>query len=248
MGGVGLGWWHLFGTSIPAAQFVGAAISTWQAEHGVAEVPATVEPAHWRTDFAALDAVTQQVPLKDGQTWGLLHVPSWAARGRATMPIKAGVSDSVLATGAAGWYPETAKPGQLGNFALAAHRRTRGNSFRHTIDLVPGDDFVVVEQGAAWMKFTISAQRIVAATEDQVLLPVPGIPGAEASERLITLTTCGDANGGQWGNTHRVITHGVLTGWLPRLAEHPGSRSPPPSGAALPTGGAATPQVPVGVG
>jgi sortase A len=211
---VGYGWWFLWGDSIPAQRAMDNALHEWRS----AAPPTTQAPTAWRTDL-------DNTPLLDAEdlhgTFGVLHVPAWAGLVRTDMPIKAGVSDPILATGAAGWYPDTAGPGEVGNFGLAAHRRTRGNSFLHTIDLVPGVDVVVVETAAAWLRYEITDNRIVPAHYLDALLPVPGAPDDDPSARKITLTTCATADGGQWGNTHRVITHGVLTGWLPREARPP---------------------------
>lgn len=216
-------WWRLWGDSIPAHRAMDAALEQW----ATTTAPAPAEVAQWRTDVG-------NVPVPDRGTltgtWGVLHVPSWHERVRGEMPVKHGVSDRVLDTGAAGWIPETEAPGELGNFVLSAHRRTRGNSFLHTIDLVPGHDIVILEHEQAWLRFEIREHLIVPADDQEVILPVPGDPYGVPEVQLITLTTCGTATGGQWGNSHRVISHGQLTGWLYR---HDGT---PPEVAALRTG------------
>ena len=69
----------------------------------------------------------------------MLHVPSWEGRTRGNMPILEGTSNYVLNKAAAGHYLRSAYPGEVGNFGLAAHRRTKGNSFRYLPDLRRGD-------------------------------------------------------------------------------------------------------------
>ena len=48
-------------------------------------------------------------------------------------------------------------------------------------------------------------------SEVSVIAPVPGEPGAEPTERLITLTTCHP----MFSARERFIVHGVLDYWAP---------------------------------
>jgi sortase A len=205
---IGAAWWRIWGDSIPAHRAIDTAIAAFRAEY-----PTLDGIAEWRTD---IENVHLLEPNDLSGTWGVLHVPSWAGQVRGQMPIKAGTSDHVLNTGAAGHYPETAAPGEVGNFGLAAHRRTRGNSFRLLPDLAPGVDIVIVEHAAAWLRYEITSHEIVDRTNLDVLLPVPGDPHAAPVEQLMTLTTCHGLTTGEWGNSHRWITYATLTGWIPR--------------------------------
>src|SRR4051812_8193630 len=53
------------------------------------------------------------------------------------VPVLEGTSDTVLATGF-GHYADTAEAGQVGNFAVAAHRVTHGQPLRDMPDLRAG--------------------------------------------------------------------------------------------------------------
>lgn len=78
---------------------------------------------------------------------------------------------------------------------------------------MPGD-LIVVETPALLLRCEISGQEFVTKNDGAPLMPVPGHPEKAPTERLITLSTCGDRNGVQWGNSHRIRGHGHLTGWL----------------------------------
>ncbi|MBS4797277.1 MAG: class E sortase, partial [Actinomyces sp. oral taxon 181] len=61
------------------------------------------------------------------ELYGVIHVPSW---NWMKIPLGEGTTGSVIDQGWAGHYKDTAQPGQVGNFSVAAHRRSYGNSFR----------------------------------------------------------------------------------------------------------------------
>lgn len=232
LGAMGYGWWHLWGTDIPAERELSAQMEEWRTMNAIPYyllnggngddwcledsiyLDSLFEgmPIEWCSTFNNLPKIEEL-----DSTFGILHVPSWAGRVRGEMPLRVGTEDHIIDFGAAGWYPETAKPGQVGNFALAAHRRTRGNSFRYTIELIPHEDVVVVELSDIWLKYEIISQEIIPADNDTALLPVPHDADAIPTQRFITMTTCGTATGGQWGNSHRIVTLGELVAWAPRV-------------------------------
>ena len=132
------------------------------------------------------------------------------------MPILQGTSLDVLGRGV-GHYKDSAMPGQIGNFAVAGHRKTHGEPFRN-LDRMRAGDFIVVETKDAW--YTYREDRdpyIVAPTDVGAVVPVPDRPGATPTQRLITLTTCNP----WWASTQRMIVVGTLTGVQPRSAGAP---------------------------
>ncbi|MCL2464295.1 MAG: class E sortase [Micrococcales bacterium] len=170
-------------------------------------------------------------PLSAGML-GLLYVPSWMGdRGvygetmNGVMPIKEGTGIAVLNTGAAGHYSGTALAGQVGNFAMAAHRRTYGNSFFHLPDLTAGD-VVGVETANAWYVYRVTSHEQVLPDAWQVVAPVPDHPGELPTQRDITMTTCNSVTQGPWGHDHRWVVHGVLIGWAPHSAGIPAELQP----------------------
>lgn len=149
-----------------------------------------------------------------GQTFGTLHVPRWDAM---VIPIMEGTTSAVLDTGYAGHYAETQGPGELGNFALAAHRRSYGNSFRRVEELQVGDP-LVVETAQAWLVYQVSSTEVVLPTQGEVIHPVPHQPKSTVpTERMMTLTTCHP----EYGNTERFIVYSKLSYWVPRSAGRP---------------------------
>ena len=93
---------------------------------------------------------------------------------------------------APGHYPQTALPGQVGNFAVAAHRVP--GLFGDLDRLAPGD-LVLVEADGRTHTYTVTGTALVAPTAVSVLAPVPGAPDATARQATLTLTTCEPGKG-----------------------------------------------------
>ncbi len=154
-------------------------------------------------------------PVAPGETMGVLIVPKWYEKTNNSMPIRSGTSDWVLDQAAAGHYEDTALPGEVGNFSLAGHRRTHGNSFRY-INLLEKGDQVIVETKDTWYVYEVTDYQIVTPDAVEVIAPVPNKPGEKPTDRLLTLTTCHSLTTGEWGNDHRWITHAKFVGWMDR--------------------------------
>jgi sortase A len=160
--------------------------------------------------------VAQQVP-EYGTGFALLYIPR--LRGKVWgLPIHQGTSKAILAQGA-GHYRTTAMPGQVGNFAIAAHRSTHDEPFANFPDLRAGDK-VYVQTRTAWYVYTLSKDDPnLSPTDVWVVGPVPGKPGATPTQRLLTMTTCTP----RYGSTGRWAWWGVLSATSP-------STQPPPDG------------------
>jgi sortase A len=174
----------------------------------------------------AAELRTDEPPVPEavapGEMFGVLVVPEWYGRTDNAMPILEGTTPSVLDRAAAGHYTESQQVGEVGNFALAGHRRSHGNSFRYVDDLEAGDQ-VIVETGNAWYVYEVTGHEIVLPTQVEVVAPVPNDPGAVPTERLLTLTTCHSPTLGEYGNSHRWITYAKFVGWLDRADGMPES-------------------------
>ncbi|HMR50285.1 MAG TPA: class E sortase [Arachnia sp.] len=192
MAGAGYLAWELFGTTYlaqrEAAQQVQDIRRSWESQ-GPSQVP----------DGAPL--VTTPAP---GEAAWLLRIPRLGGE----WPIVAGVEPDQLRRGV-GWYPTTALPGEIGNFALAGHRITRGEPFRRLLDLDVGDEVIVETAGAIFTYEINSAPRdlTVQDTDSWVLLPVPGQEGVQPTQPIVTLTTCQDF----FRSPDRSVGFGVLT-------------------------------------
>lgn len=147
-----------------------------------------------------------------GQTFGVLHVPKW----NMAIPITQGTGVDVLDTGDAGHYESSQLPGEIGNFALAGHRRTYGNNFRRVDIMEPGDP-IVVETDSAYLVYEVFDHKVVEPTQTEVIAPVPNEPGAIPTRRIMTMTTCDP----EFGNSHRFILWSELKYWVPKEEGRP---------------------------
>ncbi len=106
-----------------------------------------------------------------------------------------------------GRYPDSAEPGQVGNFAVAGHRATYGEPFAYLDRLEPGDEIVVEREGQEHL-YRVSTSYVTGPDDTAVLAPVPREPGATPRTAVITLTTCHP----RWSSEERLIVHGILVG------------------------------------
>lgn len=154
-------------------------------------------------------------PVAEGETMGILIVPKWYDKTMNQMPIKEGTTPYVLDRAAAGHYKDTALPGEVGNFSVAGHRRTHGNSFRFINELEAGDQ-IIVSTDTTWLVYEVTDYEIVLPSAIEVVAPVPGKPDEVPVDRYLTMTTCHSPQTGEWGNSHRWVTHSKLIGWMDR--------------------------------
>lgn len=144
-----------------------------------------------------------------GTTFATLQVPRWS--GEPARPISEGTDRAtVLDVLGIGHYEGTAMPGGVGNFAVAAHRTTYAKPFNRIAELQVGDA-LVVRTADTWYVYTVTSTQIVVPSDVSVIAPVPGQPGATATERAITLTTCHP----MFSARERYIVHGTLSSWAP---------------------------------
>ncbi len=136
-----------------------------------------------------------------GSAFALIFIPRLRDKVWGT-PVLNSVSLADLARGI-GHYPESALPGNKGNFAVAGHRATNGEPLRD-IDRLRAGDRVYVETRDTWYVYELTDTDIVKPTDTWVVQPVPGRPGATPTERLITITTCHP----QWASYERWIWWG----------------------------------------
>ena len=205
--------WQLWWTGIDAqkkAQVHSAAFEQTQVESP------RVEGTRHTEDPPPVDAVGY------GGTIGMLVVPRWYGVTNNNMPILEGTGPDVLDQAAAGHYPDTQQLAEIGNFAIAGHRRTNGNSFRRIDLLQEGDEIIVVTKDI-WYVYTVTGHEIVDPSDVEVIAPVPDDPTSAPTQRMITLTTCNGSTTGEWGNDQRWIVHGTLSYWMPRSEGRPSS-------------------------
>ncbi|MFK4082953.1 class E sortase [Kribbella sp. NPDC020789] len=161
--------WQYFGTGVTANHRMG------EAENSLRE--------QWKKPGATKPAAGDPVVL--------VRIPRFGADW--VKPVIEGVGKSELARGI-GHYPQTALPGEPGNFAIAGHRVTHGSPFRKLLELRKGDEVVVETADAIYTYELDGSPRdlTVKPADNWVLDPVPGKPGETATRSIITLTTCQD--------------------------------------------------------
>ena len=125
----------------------------------------------------------------DGEVIGALSI---AALG-VEAPIRKGTSGFSL-RGGVGWYPVSAEPGQVGNFAVAGYRVGYGQPFAGLLDLNEGDEVTVqVCQDSYTYVVDVAPRDLTVGSDDSwVLDAVPGRPEQLPGEAIMTLTTSQD--------------------------------------------------------
>ncbi|MGP4094356.1 class E sortase [Nonomuraea sp. KM90] len=146
--------------------------------------------------------------IEPGQALALLRIPELGPDYRYA--VIEGVGAAQLRKGP-GHYPDSAMPGQVGNFVLSGHRTTYAAPFNELDELEP-DDEIVVETREARYTYRVTSQDIVRPDEVDVLAPVPGKPGLRPVRAHITLSTCHP----EYSAAERLIVHGVLQRSEPR--------------------------------
>ncbi len=136
-------------------------------------------------------------------------------------PVREGVGTSELADGL-GHYPGTAMPGGVGNTAFAGHRTGWGAPFGPIVNLQVGDS-IYVETPDGWYQYIYRSMEYVMPSGVEVLEAVPSVPGLQATDRIITLTSCNPP----LTAAERIIAYGVYETWYPRAG------GPPPEIAAM---------------
>ena len=177
-GAVVLGWlgWQFVGSSLVARYQYAAQLDQLRTQWERGEPPAVSSPP------------------ASGQAYAILRVPKFGDR--FEVPIVAGVDQRDLAKGV-GAYPSSVAPGQVGNFALAGYRITHGGPFGKLLRLEPSDE-VVIETRDKVYTYVIDVGAAEVTVKDDaawVLDPVPGRPGAEATQPTLTMTTSEDLLG-----------------------------------------------------
>ena len=154
-------------------------------------------------------------PPEIGTPFALMTIPR-LGQNMDNKPVLQGVGLDELAQGV-GHYPDSALPGQPGNFAVAAHRITLGEPLRYVENLEEGDN-VYVETETYWYTYRLIKTQIVLPDEVWTVSANPlGDDPAAPPRKLITLTTCHPT----FGNSHRWIWWGELVTATPKSEAAP---------------------------
>ncbi|MFB9360721.1 class E sortase [Actinoplanes nipponensis] len=120
---------------------------------------------------------------------------------------------------APGHYPDTADPGEIGNFSVAGHRIRK--IFWRLDELKPGD-VIGVETRTNWYVYKVSYSQVVKPSAVEVVAAVPNKPRAKPTKAMLTLTTCNP----KFNNYQRLIVHAELVDTVKRDATLPQAGRP----------------------
>ena len=191
--------WQLWWTDVEANSYQEGVLAEWHDKEGVVVAPP--QEAERRTDPPPLPGA-----VAEGEVLATLHIPRLGDYERT---IAHGVGmDDVLNRGYIGHYPDTQLPGEIGNFATAAHRQSYGAPYKEIEQIVVGDS-LIVETSDAYLVYEVVGTEIVHPSQVEVIAPVPGEPGVAPTERMITLTTCHPL----FSAAERWITYGEFQYW-----------------------------------
>lgn len=211
-----LGWQLWFNDLVVGSQLREAAVhqsTTWQGNASTAEHGTPNEPP-------VLDK-----PGKTGEVFALMIVPRFGAD--FYRPIAEGTGTTqVLNHGEIGHYTVSAMPGEVGNFAIAAHRTSYGKPFNGIGSLRVGDH-IFIETKDGWYQYAFRNLEYVRPTGVGVIAPVPQNDGATPGDRILTMTSCNPL----FSAAERIIAYSVFESF------HPRADGPPAEIAATVIGG-----------
>lgn len=160
------------------------------------------------TPGAAPGTAPAEFAPPSGDAFAIIHIPRFGDN--YARPIIEDTHLGILELGV-GHYVDTAMPGEVGNFAIAAHRTTYGAPFNQIAELQPGD-VIVVETSTAYHSYRVDHHQIVRPWQTEVIAPVPNEPGVEPTERWMTMTSCHP----MWSAKQRYILHSRWIESVPR--------------------------------
>ena len=182
------------------------------------ENDATAAPATDPVDYG--DPIVGTSP-GDAQAFAVLYVPRFGAEYHRT--IAQGTGHNVLnsTTLGIGHYPDTQMPGEVGNFAVAAHRSAYGGGM-HLINEMQLGDAIYVQTADGYYTYRFRDLEYVPPSGVEVLAGVPNRPDVAPVDRIITLTSCNPL----YSTAERIIAYGVYESWQPTYAGAPAELAP----------------------
>lgn len=145
--------------------------------------------------------------------FGIIYVPRWG-KGYTAPIVEGDRTKEVSSWLGVDHYPLSAMPGELGNFALAAHNgRNDTGRFSLLKDSKPGDP-VFVETADGWYEYRLEEFEVITPDQNEVLYPVPRQKGEAPTESIITLVSCTPSPFG--GPSDRLVGRGDFVSFTPR--------------------------------
>jgi sortase A len=203
--------WQLYWTDLTSGRVQASTVSSLE-QQWAAQAPAPTPTATAGAPTA--DPGVDQTP-PTGDAFAIVYVPRWGSD--YAVPVVEGTGTEELKEGI-GHYPDTAMPGEVGNFAIAGHRVTYGKPFNRVAELQDGDA-VVVATATQWFTYRVRSHEIVSPRQVSVIAPVPDQPGQTPTQAWLTMTACHPMHSAR----QRYVVHALLESVRDR------SDGPPPS-------------------
>lgn len=192
------------------------------------QIAAVEVQQQWQSEWERADTVTERPvvdpgepvvaePAEAGEVFATLIVPRFGDD--YVRKIAGGIDLATVLNNrqiGIGHYLDTQMPGEMGNFAIAAHRTTYGAPFADIGELRVGDK-LYVETADGWYEYAFRGLEYVWPTYVSVLEPVPREPEMAATDRFLTLTSCNP----RFSSAERIIAYAVMENWYPRAGGPP---------------------------
>lgn len=137
--------------------------------------------------------INTPLKAKEGDTIGIMTIPKIGLK----VTIGQGVDMKTLKY-AVGHFPDTAMPGEVGNFCVAGHRSYTYNKYFNRLNEVKNGDEIIIQTINGEFKYTVDKISTVEPKDTYVLNPT--------KNSTITLVTCTPIRIA----THRLIIKGTL--------------------------------------
>lgn len=148
-------------------------------------------------------------PVEKNHAFGIFYIPRFGDDYYRT--AAEGVDlEPVLNRMGVGRYPNSAMPGEVGNFSIAGHRVTYGKPLNQIAKLRPGDE-IIVQTKDGFYTYTFRNFDIILPDAVEVLAPVPNEPEYKGKDRILTMTACNP----MFSARERYIAYAELTNWTP---------------------------------
>nr|WP_275901994.1 class E sortase [Brevibacterium zhoupengii] len=148
-------------------------------------------------------------PVEKNNAFGIFYIPRFGDDYYRT--VAEGVDlEPVLNRMGVGRYPNSAMPGEVGNFSIAGHRVTYGKPLNQIAQLRPGDE-IIVQTKDGFYTYTFRNFDIILPDAVEVLAPVPSEPKFKGKDRILTMTACNP----MFSARERYVAYAELTDWTP---------------------------------
>lgn len=148
-------------------------------------------------------------PVEKNNAFGIFYIPRFGDDYYRT--VAEGVDlEPVLNRMGVGRYPNSAMPGEVGNFSIAGHRVTYGKPLNQIAQLRPGDE-IIVQTKDGFYTYTFRNFDIILPDAIEVLAPVPNEPEFKGKDRILTMTACNP----MFSARERYVAYAELTEWTP---------------------------------